>query len=187
MALRIQRGIGRHADKSTIGCRTWARDVRSGLPFVHRARRALLVIAVGLAAVAWAAVPPAATATPVTSTIQASGTHLVLNGAPYRFLGVNAYEAATSWGTNAGCGAMLTDAQLNQLFSSLAPNSLVRFWAFQGTMATNVHTGQLDWGPLDRVFAAAAAHGQRLIATVTDQAGTCDGGHWQDPSWYQTG
>src|SRR5665213_259194 len=119
--------------------------------------------------------------------IQASGTQLYLYGAPYRFVGVNAYEAATDWGTNAGCGADLSDGQLDQLFASLPANSLVRFWAFQGTMATNVNTHQLDWGPLDRVFAAAAAHGQRLIVTLTDQGGTCDGGHWQDPSWYQSG
>ncbi|HEY7917940.1 MAG TPA: hypothetical protein VIC86_13270, partial [Acidimicrobiales bacterium] len=90
-------------------------------------------------------------------------------------------------GTNAGCGTMLTDAQLDQLFSSLAPESLVRIWVFQGSMAINVHTGQLDWGPLDRVFAAAAAHSQRLIAVLTDQGGTCDGDRWQDPPWYQGG
>jgi hypothetical protein len=54
-------------------------------------------------------------------------------------------------------------------------------------MATDINTRQLDWGPLDRVFAAAAAHGQRLIVTVTDQGGTCDGDHWQDPSWYEGG
>jgi len=124
---------------------------------------------------------------PSSPIIQASGTQLYLYGAPYRFVGVNAYEAATDWGTNAGCGADLSDGQLDQLFASLPANSLVRFWAFQGTMATNVNTHQLDWGPLDRVFAAAAAHGQRLIVTLTDQGGTCDGGHWQDPSWYQSG
>jgi hypothetical protein len=119
--------------------------------------------------------------------IQASGTQLYLNGSPYRFVGVNAYEAATQWGTNAGCGTELSDTQLNQLFSSLPPNSLVRFWAFQGTMATNITTHQLDWQPLDRVFAAAAANHQRLVVTITDQGGTCDGGHWQDPSWYAGG
>ncbi len=119
--------------------------------------------------------------------IQASGTQLYLNGAVYHFVGVDAYEAATDWGTNAGCGADLSDAQMNQLFSSLPPNSLVRFWAFQGTMATNINTHQLDWGPLDRVFAAAAANHQRLIVVLTDQGGTCDGGHWQDPSWYEGG
>ena len=132
---------------------------------------------------------PVASAQPsaVGSTIEAAGTHLVLNGSTYRFLGVNAYEAATQWGTNAGCGAMLTDAQLDELFSSLAPDSLVRIWVFQGSMAINVHSGQLDWGPLDRVFAAAAAHGQRLIAVLADQGGTCDGDRWQDLSWYQGG
>ena len=125
--------------------------------------------------------------TPSSPIIQASGTQLYLYGSPYHFVGVNAYEAATDWGTNAGCGADLSDVQLDQLFASLPPNSLVRFWAFQGTMATNVNTHQLDWGPLDRVFAAAAAHSQRLIVTVTDQGGTCDGGHWQDPAWYEGG
>ena len=120
-------------------------------------------------------------------TIQARGTQLYLNGFPYHFVGVNAYELATEWGTNAGCGAQLSDAQLDQLFSSLPANSLVRFWAFQTTMATNVATHHLDWGPLDRVFAAAAAHNQRLIAVVGGQGSGCDSGHWQDPSWYSGG
>ncbi len=131
--------------------------------------------------------PPITTPISDSSIIQASGTQLFLNGSTYKFVGVNAYEAATEWGTNAGCGAELSGAQLNQLFASLPPNSLVRFWAFQGTMATNVNTGQLDWGPIDRVFGAAAAHNQRLVVVLTDQGGTCDGGHWQDPSWYEGG
>ena len=100
---------------------------------------------------------------------------------------MDAYEIATDWGTNAGCGAEPTADELNNLFSSLPANSLVRIWAFQGSMATDVTTHQLDWGPLDRVFAAAAAHGQRLIVALTDQDGTCDGGHWQDPSWFDGG
>ncbi len=119
--------------------------------------------------------------------ISSSGTQLYLNGSPYHFVGVNAYEAGTEWGTNAGCGADLSDAQLNQLFASLPPNSLVRFWAFQGTIATNVNTHQLDWGPLDRVFAAAVAHHQRVIAVIGGQGGACDGGHWQDSTWYAGG
>jgi hypothetical protein len=124
---------------------------------------------------------------PASGNIEASGDHLSLNGSTYRFTGVNAYELGTDWGTNNGCGSMVTDDQLNQFFESLRPNSLVRFWAFQGTIATNDKTGQLDWAPLDRVFNAAAAHGQRLIVALTDQGGTCDGGHWQDPSWYDGG
>ena len=128
-----------------------------------------------------------AVSVPNSPIISASATQLYLNGSPYHFVGVNAYEAGTQWGTNAGCGADLSDAQLNQLFASLPPNSLVRFWAFQGTMATNINTDQLDWAPIDRVFAAAAAHNQRLIVVISDQGGTCDGGHWQDPSWYDGG
>jgi len=119
--------------------------------------------------------------------IGTSDGHLELNGQPYTFTGVNAYEIGTEFGVNPGCGGQESDAQLNELFSSLPPNSLVRIWAFQDAIATNVQTDQLDWAPLDRVFAAAAAHGQRLIVTLTDQGGVCDGDHWQDPSWYEGG
>jgi mannan endo-1,4-beta-mannosidase len=122
-----------------------------------------------------------------TSTIQASGTHLILGGRIYHFTGVNAYEAATDYGTNAGCGADLSDAQLDQLFGSLPPSSLIRIAALQGSMATNIATHQLDWGPLQRVFNAAAAHGQRLIVTIANQSGTCDNMHWEDSSWYDGG
>ncbi len=126
--------------------------------------------------------PPAAP-----GVIGVSNGHLELNGKPYTFVGVNAYEIGTEVGVNPGCGGQETDAQLDELFSSLPPNSLVRFWAFQDAIATNVQTDQLDWAPLDRVFAAAAAHDQRLIVTLTDQGGVCDGDHWQDPSWYDGG
>jgi len=119
--------------------------------------------------------------------IGASGTSLTLNGAPYTFVGVNAYEIATDWGVNEGCGGDETQAQLDQLFSGLPPNSLVRFWAFQATMATNVDTGRIDWAPLDRVFDTAAAYHERLVVVATDQGGTCDGGQWQDSAWYEGG
>jgi len=118
--------------------------------------------------------------------ITASGTELELGGKPYKFVGYNVYELATDWGTNAGCGDMLSDSQLYSYFASLPPDSLVRFWATE-SMAINVHTGVLDWAPLDRVFAAAAANGQRLIVSLAGQGNGCDGGHWQDPSWYNGG
>ena len=137
--------------------------------------------------------PPVAPTTTTTDpptpagVIGVSGGHLEIDGVPYTFLGVNAYEIGTEFGVNPGCGSQVSDAQLNELFSSLPPNSLVRIWAFQDAIATNVQTDQLDWAPLDRVFAAAAAHGQRLIVALTDQGGVCDGDHWQDPSWYEGG
>lgn len=129
------------------------------------------------------AAPPAAPAGVITR----SGAALMLNGAPYRFTGVNAYELATQWGINAGCGAMLTDTQMDDFFASLRPNSLVRMWAWQGSLATNVYTHQRDWRPLDRVMAAANRHGQRLILSLAGQGGGCDDGHWRDLAWYRGG
>ena len=54
-------------------------------------------------------------------------------------------------------------------------------------MAVNVDTHQIDWEPLDRVFAAAAAYHQLLVPSLTGQSGGCDNQHWQDPSWYEGG
>ena len=82
---------------------------------------------------------------------------------------------------------METPAQIASLFSSLAPNSIVRFWAFQGDLATDPSTHEIDWAALDQVFYLAAQYHVYLIPTITDQGGTCDGSHWQDPSWYTGG
>ena len=111
----------------------------------------------------------------------------MLDGQVYRFIGVNAYELATDWGVNAGCGAMLDDEALDSFFASLPADSLVRIWAWQGTIATNFKTHVLDWRPLDRVMNAAATHHQRVILSLAGQGGDCDNFHWQDPSWYGGG
>jgi hypothetical protein len=112
---------------------------------------------------------------------------LTYGGQPYLAVGVNAYELGSDYGTNAGCGPEVSNAQLDQFFASLPPHSLVRISAFQGSMATDVTTHQIDWAPLDRVFDAAAAYGQLLIPVLTGQGGYCDGQHWQEPSWYDGG
>ena len=119
--------------------------------------------------------------------ITAQGQNLEIGGVPTKFTGFNAYQLATDWGTNAGCGGMATPAQIDSFFASLRPNSLVRFWAMQGAMATNINTHQLDWAPLDNVFYEAAKYHVYLIPVISDQAGTCDGGTWQDPAWYSGG
>jgi hypothetical protein len=82
---------------------------------------------------------------------------------------------------------MVTTAQTDAFFSSLRPDSLVRFWAFQGDLATNITTHQLDWRPLDNVFYAAAKYHVYLLPVISDQGGTCDGDTWQDPAWYAGG
>ena len=113
---------------------------------------------------------------------------LMLDGQPYRFTGVNAYSLATYWGSDSGCGGELSDAQLNSFFGELAPYSMVRFWAFQGSMADDVNNpSQRNWTQIDRVINAAAAHNIKLDVGLSDQAGTCDDGYWHDIAWYEGG
>jgi mannan endo-1,4-beta-mannosidase len=119
------------------------------------------------------------------SFVTRQGSQLMLNGAPYRFTGINAYQLATLWKTNAGCGSQVTD--LDVFFKSLRPNSMVRMWAFQGSIGTNVLTGQLDFTPLDRVINTAAKYDQKLVIALSGQSGTCDDGHWKDSAWYLGG
>jgi mannan endo-1,4-beta-mannosidase len=129
-----------------------------------------------------AAPPP--TASPF---VGRAGATLTVDGHEYRAVGLNAYELATFWGANAGCGGMLDDAALDQFFGSLPRGTLVRMWGFQGSMATDPTTGARVWAPLDRVVDAAARHGQRLVVALGNQAGNCDDGHWKDRAWYLGG
>lgn len=122
-----------------------------------------------------------------TRSLAASGTTLTLGGVPYRFVGVDAYELATDWGDNAGCGAMLSGSQLAGFFASLPPGAVVRFQAFQETTGINPTTLAVDWAGLDRVFAAATAASVKLIPVLGGQGSGCDGGHWEDPAWYDGG
>jgi hypothetical protein len=119
--------------------------------------------------------------------ITAQGQSLEIGGAPTFFTGFNAYQLATAWGTNAGCGTMASTGQIDAFFSSLRPNSLVRFWAFQGTLATNMKTGQIDWAPLDNVFYQAAKYHVYLIPVISGQSGSCDDDQWHDAAWYSGG
>jgi len=167
-----------------------------------RARRALLVSCTVVVVAALAAgctpppsgppnVPPApAPATTVPQQrhrVAVVNGQLTLDGTAWTPVGVNAYSLATQWGTNPGCGTMYRDDQLDEFFASMPRGTLVRTWAFQGSMATNIHTGQRDWTGLDKVVRAAERHGALLVLTLTNQSGGCDDGHWKDPQWYRGG
>jgi len=131
--------------------------------------------------------PPSAVPAVSSPFLGRSGTALVVHGAPYHAVGVDAYELATDYGQNVGCGGMLSDAALESSFATLPSGTLVRMWGFQGSMATNPATRTLNWAPLDRVVAAASRHGLRLIVSLTNQSGDCDDGHWKDVAWYEGG
>lgn len=111
------------------------------------------------------------------------GARLYLDGKPYAFTGVNAFNLATDWSVNAGCGEMVNDSALDSFFSSLRPHSMVKIQATQA-MAFDVHARATNWGPLDRVVAAAERHDQKLILGLTTQAGECEEGRWKNLAWY---
>ena len=123
------------------------------------------------------AVPPKSTTT--VPTPPPASTRAVSNPPPAGrpFVGLNAYELATDYGVNNGCGSDIhtsTDA----FFASLPTGTVVRFWATQpfGTASANApNPGSLTWGPLDNVFATAAKYGDKLLPVLGNQWGDCDG------------
>jgi hypothetical protein len=112
------------------------------------------------------------------------GTSLMLNGAPYKYVGFNAFGMS-------GCeGTAWSRADLDAYFSQLPPNSMTRTWAFQGINGD-------DLSPLDDIVASAAAHSQKVIFSLSDNNSYCnelDGagkanteGSGKTLAWYQSG
>jgi mannan endo-1,4-beta-mannosidase len=109
-----------------------------------------------------------------------SGASLMLDGSPYRFVGLNAYGMV-------GCetGSAWTDAQLDTYFANLPPAAMTRTWAFQPS-------GTAD---LDRVVASAQRHGQKLVLVLGNGTNDCDEqtgavgqpGDGRTAAWYQSG
>ncbi|MCA1674555.1 MAG: hypothetical protein LC799_20990 [Actinobacteria bacterium] len=156
--------------------------------FAARLRRAALLLAVLLMAGPIVGTPESATAaTDGAPQVKRVGTQLMLGGRPYRYLGFSVPQAATYWPVNWGCGAQVSDAGLDALFSSLRPHSMVSFNAMQSMAFNNKTSWRLDWTAIDRVFAAAARHGQFLIPGLVVQNGICSDGHWKDQAWYDGG
>lgn len=122
---------------------------------------------------------------PSSGFVKASGRWLTLNGAPYRFTGVNVYQLTTDYAINYGCGENNTAADVDALFASLRPNSMVRVWAFQ-QLAWNQNTGTRDFATFDRVVAAAERANQKVIMVLGDQWAGC-GEPFKTEDWYAGG
>ncbi|MGW5075959.1 beta-mannosidase [Rhodococcus sp. NPDC004095] len=125
----------------------------------------------------------AASADPAPARVGADGTALTLDGEPWWPVGLNAYQLATNWSINRGCGAQV---DLDAYFSSLPGVTLTRFNAFSA-LATNKFTGAVDFAPIDAVFAAAERHGQLVVPVLTAQDGACEDDVFKQRDWYATG
>ncbi len=136
-------------------------------------------------ATATAAPTPAATPQPTATPgfVGASGTNFTLNGSPFRFTGFNIYQAnsRSNCSYTMGTGTAL-DTALNGMGSG---SEVFRAWFYQSEATTN---GVRDWTAFDHTLAVARAHGKKVIVTLADQWGSCDGGSgYKTDSWYAGG
>jgi len=146
----------------------------------------VVMVVVAVASAALTSVSHDATAaTAPQPLLRAVGSSLEIAGHPVKMTGFAAYSLATQWGSNHGCGGQFSDAQMKAFFSSLPPHSLVTFDAFQSTIGLNAATGKVAWGPLDRVFAAAAAAHVYLVPVLANEWGGCDANQYKDLTWFQ--
>lgn len=112
------------------------------------------------------------------------GAQLYHKGKPYRFTGMNVYNANSvddCWYT-LGEGPLL-----GQSLEQMGPGvDMIRAWFFQGFAVNGI--GQRDWSRFDHTLAVAREHGVRVIVTLTNQWLDCDLVEgFKTAAWYQTG
>jgi mannan endo-1,4-beta-mannosidase len=112
--------------------------------------------------------------------VTAEGTRLTLDGQPYRFTGLNYYNA----NSRGDCGYAPSD--LAEDFGNWGPAvNVLRAWFFQDLATRN---GVRDWTTFDHTLAVAREHGIRIIATLTNQWGECEeASSYKTESWYARG
>ena len=111
-----------------------------------------------------------------------------LNGAPFRFVGVNMYNAANdaSIGFNCYRGQMSNpETELDDWFrraSQEAGASVIRVWAFQGYTA-----GGTNWTAFDRLFRLANRWGLKVLPVFDNEWADCTQGGVKGSDWYAGG
>jgi mannan endo-1,4-beta-mannosidase len=108
---------------------------------------------------------------PVSSFVTAQGRGFQIDGAPFRFVGVNIYDAAATSRYSCDPALRMTDSELESTMRTLHDRygaSVVRFWAYQ----TYTASGQ-DWSGTDRVIRIAKQVGMRVLPVLEDGPGYC--------------
>jgi len=101
------------------------------------------------------------------------GSTLRVDGSRFRFVGFNLYDAAASDVYSCSPSTRLDDAGLDEAMRTIKSSggTVVRFWAYQTYTA-----GGTDFSAVDRVLAAARAHGLRVLPVLEDGPGDCSTG-----------
>jgi hypothetical protein len=149
----------------------------------------LMLVAVGLALVFGVQAWDRAVARPSfqsMSMVTRGPSGFMVDGAPFRFVGVNLNDAAADPGIFQ-CEDQLTDAdiEVGSWFRRIQRESgaqVVRFYAYQ-----SYTDGGTNWQALDRVMSVARQYGVRVIPVLEDQWGYCTHAGYKDASWYAGG
>jgi mannan endo-1,4-beta-mannosidase len=151
---------------------------------------AIVLPAASTGPVAWADVPALGTAnTSSDEFVTRAGTKLRLSGNPYRFTGLNIYNANSvdnCWYTLGEVNSELGHP-LHRTLERVGPgNEVFRAWFFQSLGTTE---GVRDWSAFDNTLAVARRHGVKVIATLGNQWGQCEGysypAGYKTESWYE--
>jgi mannan endo-1,4-beta-mannosidase len=154
---------------------------------------ALPTASTGLTARADVAVPALGTAnTSSDGFVTRAGTKLRLSGQPFRFTGLNIYNANSvdnCWYTLGAVNEEVGHALHRSLERIGSGNEVIRAWFFQSLATTD---GVRDWSAFDNTLEVARRHGIKVVATLGNQWWHCEG--WGDEaegykteSWYGSG
>jgi hypothetical protein len=120
------------------------------------------------------------------SFVTRNGQQLMFEGQPFRFTGMNLYEANNTGacGGHFGSGSAFANA-----IDQMGTPQVIRSWFFQPLATTG---GVRDWTAFDHTLAVASAKGVKLIATLGNQWADCDGlnggaGTYKTDAWYGGG
>ncbi|MCX6024414.1 MAG: cellulase family glycosylhydrolase, partial [Chloroflexi bacterium] len=116
--------------------------------------------------------------------VRASGRSLVLNGKPYKFLGVNRYDLLTIPNPYRGCGYAWRNPELNQLFTELRTMGVntVRMSAFRLFTDSGA-----DFSRFDTILTLARENGIKVIPVLENQWENCTLGGNKTSNWYREG
>ncbi len=126
------------------------------------------------------------------SLVTRAGTQFQVDGKPFRFVGFNLFDAASTPAYTCASWPRYTDAELDEAFRYMheqAGATVVRFWAYQPYTR-----GGADFAGIDRVLEAARDHDMRVLPVLEDGPGYCTTGpsgqakyEVDHDTWYASG